>query len=215
MTSRLPSLESAKKCVAEGDLKNAEIELLGLLREDPHATEALHILSKIYVRKQQFNDAIVTLERLRKLAPSVPKLYFELGNAYLAGGRLKDSVTAFQQGLAIDHRNPQAHNNLGIALRQNGAFQEAEAAFLSAINIDPELALPYRNLGELSRVRGDSRQALKYFDLITVYKGRRLGNLLLYIFLSHLMLNSIRKCTKSMPYPLSWLLKLFMSTLPA
>ena len=164
MTSRSPSLESVKNYVAEGDLKNAEIELLGLLRENPHATEALHILSKIYLRKQQFDDAIVTLERLSKLAPTVPKLYFELGNAYLAGGRLENSVTAFQQGLGIDHRNPQAHNNLGIALRRNGAFQKAEAAFLSAINIDPELALPHRNLGELSRMRGDSRQALKYFE---------------------------------------------------
>lgn len=164
MTSRSPSLESVKKSVTEGDLKNAEIELLGLLRENPHATEALHILSKIYVRKQQFDDAIVTLERLSKLAPRVPRLYFELGNAYLAGGRLENSVTAFQQGLGLDHRNPQAHNNLGIALRRNGAFQKAEAAFLSAINIDPELALPHRNLGELSRMRGDSRQALKYFE---------------------------------------------------
>lgn len=164
MTSRSPSLESVKKSVAAGDLKSAEIELLGLLRENPHATEALHILSKIYVRQQQFDDAIVTLERLSKLAPRAPKLYFELGNAYLAGGRLENSVTAFQQGLGIDHRNPQAHNNLGIALRRNGAFQKAEAAFLSAINIDPELALPHRNLGELSRMRGDSRQALKYFE---------------------------------------------------
>ena len=164
MTSRSPSLESVKKSVTEGDLENAEIELLDLLREDPHAAEALHILSKIYVRKKQFEDAIVTLERLSKLAPRAPKLYFELGNAYLAGGRLEKSVTAFQQGLGIDHRNPQAHNNLGIALRQNGAFQEAEAAFLSAINLDPELALPHRNLGELSRMRGDSRQALKYFE---------------------------------------------------
>ena len=118
MTSRSPSLESVKKSVAAGDLKSAEIELLGLLRENPHATEALHILSKIYVRQQQFDDAIVTLERLSKCL-SRWRTARKFGNGFPAGigDRSSEPAGAQQSWDCLKTKRCLSKSRSGISLR--------------------------------------------------------------------------------------------------
>ncbi len=164
MASEGPSLESVKRCIADGDLEGAEALLLDLLHEDSTAPNVLHTLAKLYSRMRRLDESISVFKQLVTLVPNKAVPYFELGNACLAKDRMDDAIRAFRQGLALDRSNPQAHNNLGIALKRQGAIQEAEASFRAAVGIAPQLALPHRNLGELSRIRGNRRQALQHFE---------------------------------------------------
>jgi Flp pilus assembly protein TadD len=58
---------------------------------DPTFTPARLSLGKLFMRAQRWSEAVVELEQVVKLDPSVPEAYYQLGLAY---GRLKRSTDA-------------------------------------------------------------------------------------------------------------------------
>lgn len=58
---------------------------------DPTFTPARLSLGKLFMRAQRWSEAVVELEQVVKLDPSVPEAYYQLGLAY---GRLKRTADA-------------------------------------------------------------------------------------------------------------------------
>ena len=81
MTSRSPSLESVKQCIANGDLQGAEALLRALLQQDSATPEVLQTLARLYLQTRRFEEAIQTLKRRSALLPSEAQPHFEIGNA--------------------------------------------------------------------------------------------------------------------------------------
>ena len=93
--------------------------------------------------------ALALLTALSEDAPDKPRLFTNLGLAYLHQQQFELAEQAFLQAIEHDPEDAVAHNHLGILQRRQGHFQEALAQYQRAIEIDSGYARAHLNLGIL------------------------------------------------------------------
>jgi len=79
------------------DYRLAEKYYLEALRIEPKFIIAMRGLAKTYIGMGKISEAIAKLEKAVTLAPQVPELYFDLGEAYTLAGDIQKALTAFNK----------------------------------------------------------------------------------------------------------------------
>jgi protein O-mannosyl-transferase len=96
-------------------------------------------------------------------APDDPKLYHNLGKAYLEAGNFQEAKKAFQKAIEIAPQNASLYNILGTAYNASGDRQNAAFFYQKAISINPDYADAYYNLGNTYLATGDTDNAVMSF----------------------------------------------------
>jgi len=95
------------------------IELLkSFLEEDPNDNFSLYALSLEYVKLNNVNDAIATLEQLQKLNPDYLAAYYQLGKLFELQKNFDKASLVFNRGLEIARKQKdlKTYNELQSAL---------------------------------------------------------------------------------------------------
>jgi tetratricopeptide (TPR) repeat protein len=109
----------------------------------PGDMDAALNLSSAYIMLGRFKLAVVVLEEAVGHHPDNPRLWINLGAAYLGNPVLASSdaqlraITAFQRALQVDPFAPSAAYNIGLIHVDRGEREEAIAAFRLAARSDP------------------------------------------------------------------------------
>ena len=93
--------------------------------------------------------ALELLVQVSNDAPDKPRVFTNLGLAYLKLQQPDLAEQAFKQAVSRDDRDAVAHNHLGVLLRQKGQFKDARDHYQRAIKIDSDYASAHLNLGIL------------------------------------------------------------------
>ncbi len=77
-------------------MKGVQI-LLGIVKEHPDHVPANILLGKMAVQSQQFDKAIVRLERLKTIEPKNTEILYFLAEAYKGKGEKEKAIVLFEQ----------------------------------------------------------------------------------------------------------------------
>ncbi|MAF09865.1 hypothetical protein CMK11_05375 [Candidatus Poribacteria bacterium] len=113
-------LSDADEAIQRGELDGAAELIQAVLDADDDNADALHLLGRIHLFREEYDEADALYTRLREMDPT-------------------DEIA--QENLR------QAHIRRGFQARELGDLQEAELRFSAAIELDPTDAFVYYNLG--------------------------------------------------------------------
>jgi len=113
-------------------------------------------LGKVFIARNETEDAISCLERAAELQPNFPETHNILGEAYRSGSNFEASAASCRQAIQLLPDYAAAHNNLSLALTKLDKLNEAETSVREAIRIAPTSGSAYLTLAGLYLARGKS-----------------------------------------------------------
>jgi len=93
----------SRKQVRDLDVQISFLE--GLVRRDPRYVEALQILGDHYTQAGQYDQGLVIDQRLARLEPQNPLVFYNLACSYSLTGEFGRAATALNKALSLGYRD--------------------------------------------------------------------------------------------------------------
>ena len=125
------------ECAARQDWEKAFEYYQQAIQINDKYLGAYQNMSFVNIQQQNWNEAIINLEKLLTLDPDNPFAHSTIAQVYYM---LKDYTTAIRHlKIAINNQPPQANLffNLGKMYEQNNQIQEAIEAFEKGLKLEP------------------------------------------------------------------------------
>ena len=91
--------------VEQRDL-DTKIEFIeGLVRRDPNYVDALQILGDHYTQRGRINEGLKVDERLARLEPRNPLVFYNLACSYSLSGEIDQAANALEKALHLGYRD--------------------------------------------------------------------------------------------------------------
>ena len=130
-------IDSATELLEQGQLQKAEIEYKNALQINQNLPEAWYGLAKIYERKQQWQNAFGTLNRIRELAPGHIDGRVMLAQLLLASNELDQALTDTKEIMELAPDDARAHALMAAVQYRLGNHAGAQEEIARALSIDP------------------------------------------------------------------------------
>jgi tetratricopeptide (TPR) repeat protein len=104
----MPAKNIAKKKLKRAEQRDLDtkIEFIeGLIRRDPDYVDALQILGDHYTERGRINDGLQVDERLARLEPQNPLVFYNLACSYSLAGELEQAAAALEKALQLGYRD--------------------------------------------------------------------------------------------------------------
>ena len=99
------------------------------------------------LKREDYDEAIVLLEKVIGKSPGVTAPYVDIAIAYRRTGRQKLAEENLKRALELFPGHPVACNEFGLLYRETGRFTEAQEMYEMAIARFPQFYPAHRNLG--------------------------------------------------------------------
>jgi len=155
-------LRAAQYYIRDG-LAQQKVDLLEKAEEylksiDQSSSDVKMALGAIYLREENYDQAIAEFEKSTNLPPSELKLkYNSLGLAYIKKGAYAKAEKILAIAVKISPKDKYAHNNLGFVYVKQGKLKEARDHFAEALKIDPMYENAEKNLMWVEEAIGKKR----------------------------------------------------------
>ena len=152
-----------------GDIASA----LGTLQRGSYELEdnlaIAHLLARVYIDDQRYEDAIVELERVLDGEPENYDAYYDLGHVYFELGDYEGAISNFENVLEYKEDSELLFYSLAQAYEANNEIDKAISNYLKAIAVNDKFTLAYKKVGILFMARGDYEDAIEYFENYTEF----------------------------------------------
>ena len=118
-----------------------------------------------YLKKGNFNQAIIEFETVLEKWPDDSRCYNKLGVCYAS---LKDFVKAkshLEKALALDLKYPEPYNNLGNICLEEKEYKKSIELYKKALELNPDYAAAHSNLGLAYKRTKRINEAVKHFKM--------------------------------------------------
>ncbi|MBI2166704.1 MAG: tetratricopeptide repeat protein [Candidatus Omnitrophica bacterium] len=122
---------------SSNEIKKAEKAYLEVLKMEPNA-EAYNNLGVVYLKEENAEKAVESLQKAVELDPNFTRAYFNLGELSLISGKFPMALAFFKKAETIDKNHPLVHYKLGVSLAKTGRLEEALKEFEEAVKRDPD-----------------------------------------------------------------------------
>jgi Tfp pilus assembly protein PilF len=163
---RLANLQSR-----QGDAAGAARSLERALELAPNAEPVLSAYAQLSLAGKAPVAAIVALEPLTRMCPTVGQYHYLLGVAFMQAGDMPSAVESLERARGIEPDRPLTLIALGLALNGRKLFAEAKPHLLRSLELEPHnvealaaLAESEEGLGELGPAELHARRALARQD---------------------------------------------------
>jgi cytochrome c-type biogenesis protein CcmH/NrfG len=134
------SINTATALLDAGNLSGAKREAERILGEEPENTEALSILARIHLRKEQPEEALAIAQQMLMIDGNDPYSLILYGRAYAQMGNTLVALDACTKAVEISPENPDTHFMLALYHEALGQNKKAEEKFRQALTLDPDNA---------------------------------------------------------------------------
>ena len=104
----MPAKHTASKKMSRVDQRDLDTKIgfiEGLVRRDPNYVEALQILGDHYTQRGRISEGLKVDERLARLEPLNPLVFYNLACSYSLSGELDQAVDALEKALQLGYRD--------------------------------------------------------------------------------------------------------------
>ena len=147
-----------------GDLASA----VGTLQRGSYELEdnlaIAHLLARVYIEDQRWEDAIVELERVLDGEPENYDAYYDLGHVCFELGDYEGAISNFENVLEYEQNNELIYYALAQAYEANNEIDKAISNYLKSIAVNDKFTLAHKKVGILFLAREDFEDALEYFE---------------------------------------------------
>ncbi len=164
------ALASALALHQAGRLDDAEAGYLAVLAGNSSNTDALHLLSVLYLQRGLAEQALPIIERVLELAPDAADAHGNKGSALQALERFDEAILAFRIAIQYAPETAHHHYNLGNSLRAAGDKTAAVLAYHNAIRWAPDLVQAHSNLATTLSELGLFDEAAAHCKLAIRYR---------------------------------------------
>jgi tetratricopeptide (TPR) repeat protein len=159
-----PALAGLAEALAENRPAQAEAKCREALEINPNLMEARHLLVRLFLVDEAYDEAIEQIQKVLAVHPSSPATRALLAACYHAMGRQADYDAECRRVLEVNPGYGQLYAILADNLSRRYRFREAIEMGHKAIALDPELWSAYASLGiNLSRV-GEEAAGRRYLE---------------------------------------------------
>lgn len=161
-----PSLQYAYGLALVRSDRAAEAETIfsRLLAEHGDTAELHVILGQAHAQQGEYDAAVQSLERARRLKPDVADAHAALGSIYLKQGRLADAAAALRAELRVNPADPVVRHTLATVLDLDGQPAEAIALLREVLGRKPDFANARYLLGKILLAQGDLQEAAAHLE---------------------------------------------------
>jgi tetratricopeptide (TPR) repeat protein len=149
-------METARTQMRDGNASGALESLRQARAIAPNSEEVLSALAQVSLTARAITPAILTLESLVRICPTVAQHHHMLGVALIQASDLPAAVDSLRQAEQLDPGRGSTILALGVALNAQNNYSDARAALARAVELEPEnmdgqaaLAEAEEALGEL------------------------------------------------------------------
>lgn len=164
------ALASALALHQAGRLDDAEAGYLAVLKGNPYNTDALHLLSVLYLQRGFAEQSLPIIERVLELAPDAADAHGNKGSALQALERFDEAILAFRIAIQYAPETAHHHYNLGNSLRAAGDKTAAVDAYRHALRAAPEMVQAHSNLATTLSELGLFDEAVAHCKLAIRYR---------------------------------------------
>ena len=96
------------KKLSRRDVRDLDVKIMfmeGIVRRDPRYVEALQILGDHYTQRGKFEDGLKVDERLSRLEPKNPLVFYNLACSYSLIGKVSRAAQALEKALVLGYRD--------------------------------------------------------------------------------------------------------------
>jgi tetratricopeptide (TPR) repeat protein len=161
-----PALQFAYGMALVKSDRAAEAEQVfdGLVRAHGDSAELSVFLGQAYAQQGQFDAALASLDRARKLKPDVAEASSTMGVIYLRQGRLREAEQALRAELAAHPSDLRAQQDLAAVLDLQQRGEEALALLRAVVQARPKQAGAQYLLGKILLAQGAATEALPHLE---------------------------------------------------
>ena len=128
----MPEKISARKKMKRQESKDLDIKIQfmeGIVRRDPEYIEALQLLGDHYTQRGRYDQGLKVDERLSRLEPHNPLVFYNLACSYSLIGEVDLAATALEKALVLGYRDFKwlAKDPDLRTLRKHPVFREIQA----------------------------------------------------------------------------------------
>ncbi len=149
-------------------------------------------IAKRYLEKNNFDNAISSINYAINNDPENIEAWFTLGNSYARAQRYDEAVQAFNKANSLDNKNTYIIFNLAHAYQKKGDYKQALEWYRKAIMQDDKFFKAIVSAGELCYALKDYDSALEYFEKALKIK-KDVPELYNYLAGIHIIKNDIKK----------------------
>jgi tetratricopeptide (TPR) repeat protein len=141
-----------------GDVDSAEREWREVVKEEPRTATAWSGLGLVYLKKQNYSEAIGFFKKALEFDPNNAEARLYLGVTYMDMHSLELAETELHTAVSLFPLNSNARNALGKLYLDEGRTAEAEEQFRQSVESEPNI-MGYGQLGLIYWGRGDVKLA--------------------------------------------------------
>ena len=128
----MPAKNTARKKMSRVEQRelDTKIEFIeGLVRRDPNYVDALQLLGDHYTQRGRISEGLKVDERLARLEPRNPLVFYNLACSYSLAGDFDQAATALEKALQLGYRDFEwlAKDPDLKPLRTHAAFDDLKA----------------------------------------------------------------------------------------
>ena len=104
----MPAKHTASKKISRVDQRDLDTKIgfiEGLVRRDPNYVEALQMLGDHYTQRGRISEGLKVDERLARLEPLNPLVFYNLACSYSLSGEMDHAVDALEKALQLGFRD--------------------------------------------------------------------------------------------------------------
>lgn len=135
---------------AKGQLDSAQTYLKAALELDPGDTATLMCLGNVYIKAEQYSDALATFRKVQHLVKNSREAYEGLGRAFYKQSLFDSAVQNYSKALRVGSDDSGAYRNwnmMGCAYMEMGDYASALGALRTAVKKRPDFAEGHADLG--------------------------------------------------------------------
>lgn len=145
------------------ELSQAEAILKTLCQYFQNSSVCDRLEGLVEFRKNNFDKAIVALQKSLQSQPDLLSFYF-LGLSHYKLGQFEQAISQFQKGLDLEPEHVTLRINLAQTLLRKGRIDDCISELQKALHYDAENALAHSVLGSAYLEKGDFENAMDMLD---------------------------------------------------
>jgi predicted O-linked N-acetylglucosamine transferase (SPINDLY family) len=156
-------LAEADRHYRAGRYAQAESIYLGILKQAPTHTDALHLLGLLYSRLGQYAHAAELIGKAIAINPGVADYHNQLGNVFQLQGNVAAAIQHYRKVLQLQPSHAGAHNNLANVLQTQGRLTAAIRHYQESLLWSPGYSGAHNNLANVLEERGQLDAAIAHY----------------------------------------------------
>lgn len=154
-----------------GNLDLAQKRFLKAISINPNSSTAYFHMAQIYDKKSGYSKALDALDHSLRLKPNSSVAYNLRGEILKKQGNETAAIESFKKSIALRPENTKPYINLAKIYERRFDNELAIANLKSALAVNPAQYMVKLKVGELSLLKGDYKEALKYYSSLVGVEG--------------------------------------------